>query len=97
MDGYSSRRFTATVCELARHEDRTSRAPRSPHWTQTVKSSVLHAMSLAKYVLVYNRGWAADSPSRRVRDKAKQDQSDARAELLAEQMRIKDVRMGLLV
>ena len=73
------------------------REPALPaHWTQTVKSSVLHAMSLAKYVLVYNRGWAADSPSRRVRDKAKQDQSDARAELLAEQMRIKDVRMGLL-
>ena len=68
--------------------------PLPPHWPATVKSSVLHVMSLAKYSLVYNRGWSADSPSRRIRDRANQDQSDAQIELLHEITRIKDARMA---
>ena len=49
---------------------------------------------MAKYALVYNGGWAADSPSRRIRDKATINQQAARIELLVEQMRIKDARNG---
>ena len=98
MDAFSSRRFTATIRPRARHGRPVMKTeyrdpPLPPHWTETVKSCFLHVFSLAKHSLVYSHGWAADSTSRRVRDKARIDRSDAQSELLREMMRIKDSRM----
>ena len=94
MDGFSSGRFTANLVHQRPHESQTPRSAAAAHWPETVKSSMLRVLSLAKYALVYNSGWAADSPSRRVRDKATINQQATETELLREELRIKDTRMA---
>ena len=63
-------------------------------WPATVRSAMLHVISLAKYAAVYTRSWAADSPNARVRLRAAGDRSQEDAMLLREEMRIKDARMA---
>ena len=36
-------------------------------WPSRVKSAILHAISLAQYVIVYTRSWAVDSTNPRLR------------------------------
>jgi hypothetical protein len=55
---------------------------------------MLHVVSLARYVVVYTRSWAADSSNARVRFRAERDRSLEDAALLREEMRIKDARMA---
>ena len=69
-----------------------ARLPKS--WPATIRSAMLHVVSLAKYAAVYTRDWAADSPNARVRFRAERDRSLDDAALLREEMRIKDARMA---
>jgi putative transposase len=67
--------------------------PLPKQWGHSVKSAIVHVMTLAHYTLIYTRGWAADSKNSRLRDKAKAEQSDQDAALLREEVRLKDARM----
>ena len=70
-------------------------SPSLPHnWPESVKSAVLHTISMAQYGLAYSRGWAADSRNGRLRVKAKLDRANQEIALLREEMRIKDARMA---
>jgi putative transposase len=68
------------------------RLPKS--WPATVRSAMLHVISLAKCAAVYTRSWAADSRNARVRMRAERDQGQEDAALVREEMRIKDARMA---
>jgi len=63
-------------------------------WAKNVKSAVLHVISLAHYAIVAARGWAANSINARVRLAAENDRLKEEAELLREEIRIKDARMA---
>ena len=63
-------------------------------WAKNVRSAVLHVISLAHYAIVAARGWAANSINARVRLTAKNDQFDQEAQLLREELRIKNTRMA---
>jgi transcriptional regulator with XRE-family HTH domain len=67
--------------------------PKPRNWPASVKSTVLHAISLAQYSLAYVHGWAADSRNARIGLKAKLDRANREIALLREEMRIKDARM----
>ena len=60
----------------------------------SVKSVVLHSISLAQFALAYARGWAANCPNARVRLKSQLDRAKQEIALLREQMRSKDARMA---
>jgi transposase InsO family protein len=73
---------------------RRNHLPPLPHnWPASVKSAVLHAISLAQYSLAYVHGWAADSRNAPIGLKAKLDRANQEIALLREEMRIKDARM----
>ena len=63
------------------------------HWTGAVQAIMLRVIALAKYAIVYTRGWAANSSSLRVRLAAKVEQLQQEVALLREELRIKDGRM----
>ena len=67
--------------------------PLPRNWPESVKSAVLHTISLAQYGLAYTRGWAADSRNGRLRLKAKFDRANQEIALLREEMRIKNTCM----
>ncbi len=62
-------------------------------WKRQVRSSVLNVISLAQFAMAYTRGWAANSPSIRVRLKVQVDRLTQELHLLQEEIRIKDSRM----
>ena len=66
-------------------------------WSQSVKSAMLHILSLAHYTITYTRSWAVDSRITRVRLKAENVQLRQHISLLTEEMRIKDSRMKRIV
>ncbi len=68
--------------------------PSSRAWSHSVKSAVLHVISLAQFAIAYTRGWAVNSPNARVRLKSHLEQAKQEIALLREQMRIKDARMA---
>ena len=72
---------------------RTRLPPLPRHWPTSVKSAVLHTISLTQYTIAYARAWAADSANGRLRLKAKLDRANQEIALLREEMRIKDARM----
>ena len=72
----------------------TPKVPLPRGWKPSVRSAVLHVLSLAQYAAVYTRGWAADSVNRRVRLQADLDQASQEIALLREEMRIKDARLA---
>ena len=65
-------------------------------WASNVRSAVLHVISLAHFAITCARGWAANSINARVRLAAKCDRLQQEAELLGEEIRIKDARMARL-
>src|SRR5580700_8373723 len=69
------------------------RIPLPRGWPKMVKSAVLHVISLGQFTMAYTRGWAADSPNTRVRQKSEIDRLKSELSLVREEMRIKDARM----
>src|SRR5882762_4421278 len=65
-------------------------------WPATVRSAMLHVVSLAKYAAVHTRSWAAASSNARIRFRAERDRSLEDAALRREEIRIKDARMASL-
>jgi len=63
-------------------------------WPGSVKSAVLHVISLAHYAIVAARGWAANSINARVRLTAENDRLRQEVELLRQELRIRDARMA---
>lgn len=64
-------------------------------WSKHVRSAVLHVISLAQYITVYTRSWAADSVNGRVRLKAENERLKQEVALLKEQSRINGRRTDL--
>ena len=74
-----------------------SQAPTIPLpslWTDTVRSAVLHVISLAQFAAARTRGWAANSVNARVRLKTENDRLQQQVQLLREEIRIKDARLA---
>jgi transposase InsO family protein len=69
------------------------RIPLPRGWPQTVRSAVIHAISLAQFSVTHTRSWAADSWNARIRLKQENDRLRQEVALLVEEMRIKDARM----
>ena len=63
-------------------------------WTKSVRSAVLHVISLAHCIILSARGWAANSINARVRLSSDNDQAQQEIELLREELRIKDARLA---
>ena len=63
-------------------------------WAKTVKSAILHVISLAHFAIVAARGWAADSLNARVRLSGDNDQLNQEVQLLREELRIKNARLA---
>jgi hypothetical protein len=63
-------------------------------WPRVVRSAILQVVGLAQMSLTYSRSWAADSRLARVRLQAALDQARSEIALLAEELRIKDARVG---
>ena len=72
---------------------RTRLPPLPRHWTTSVKSAVLHVISLGQFATAYTRGWAANSPNARIRLAAEVERLKTELALRDEQERIKDTRM----
>lgn len=68
------------------------RLPKS--WTSTVRSAMLHVISLARFATVHTRSWAVDSINERVRLKAENCPLRQEFVLLQEEIQIKDARMA---
>ena len=73
--------------------------PQIPHipprnWPNSVKSAILHVISLAQFAAAYTRGWAANSPNARIRLAAENERLKTELSLRKEQERIKDARMA---
>jgi hypothetical protein len=65
-------------------------------WPRSVKSALLHVISLAQFAIACTGGWAANCPNARIRLKARLDRAQQEIALLREQMRINNVRMELI-
>jgi putative transposase len=76
----------------ATSRDNTIRLPAG--WPRRVRSSVVHAISLAHFSLTASRGWAANSWNARVRLREENDRLRQETHLLREELRIKDSRMA---
>jgi transposase InsO family protein len=63
-------------------------------WPRVVRSAILQVVGLAQMSLTYSRSWAADSRLARVRLQAALDQARSEVAMLAEELRIKDARVG---
>lgn len=74
------------------HRNRLPPLPRK--WPRSVRSAVLHVISLGQHAIAYTRAWAADSTNARLSLKAKLDRAHQEIALLREQLRIKDARMA---
>jgi hypothetical protein len=74
---------------------RRTRLPPLPRsWPTSVKSAVIHVISLAQFALAQTRGWAANSPNARIRLAAENERLKTELALRMEQDRIKDARMA---
>jgi len=63
-------------------------------WPETVKSALLHVMSLAHWAIVYSRSSAVNSPIERVRLASRLERAENEIALLKEEIRIKNARMA---
>ncbi|MEA3225872.1 MAG: hypothetical protein U9Q07_07960, partial [Planctomycetota bacterium] len=63
-------------------------------WPDSVRSAIIHIISLAHYAITCARGWAANSINARVRLTAENDQLKQEIQLLREGLRIKNARMA---
>ena len=73
---------------------RCSSASLPAGWPASVKSAVLHVISLAQFAAAHTRGWAANSINARVRLKAELNHAKQEIAVLREEIRIKDARMA---
>src|SRR5262245_50888880 len=65
-----------------------------PHgWSRRVRSAVVQVISLARTSLALTHGWASDSLNPELRQQAEVDRLRQEAQLLREEIRIKDARM----
>ncbi len=62
-------------------------------WTRSIRSAVIHAISLAQFSLTHTRSQAANSWNARIRLKADNDRLRQELALIIEEMRLKDARM----
>lgn len=69
------------------------RIPLPRGWPQTVRSAIIHAISLAQFSLTHTRSWAANNWNARIRLKQENGRLRQEVALLMEEMRIKDARM----
>ena len=79
---------------MTSHRQRTPRLPLPKGWPATIRSSMLHVISLARFTVVYTRSWAANCSNQRVRLKAELDRAREQIALQEEEIRIKDARMA---
>jgi len=77
---------------MARHQN-PGRTPLPRGWPQHVRLALLHVIASAQYAVAYTRGWAVDSPIRRLRLKAENARLRQEVALLTEEIRIKDARV----
>jgi hypothetical protein len=64
---------------------RRNRLPPLPrNWPTSIKSAVLHVISLGQYAIAYTRAWAIDSTNTRLSLKAKLDRANQESALLWE-------------
>ncbi len=71
----------------------STQIPLPKGWPRSVKSAILHVLSLAQYAAAYTRSWAADSRNARLRLRAQNGQLSQLVALLKEELRIKDGRL----
>ena len=64
------------------------------NWPRSVKSAVIHTISMAQFVTTYTRSWAANNLNSRIRLRAQLDRSEQDKALLREQLRITNSRMA---
>jgi hypothetical protein len=64
------------------------------NWPRSVKSAMMHVISLAQYATMYTRSWAANSVNPRLRRKADLDERDQEIARLREHVRILLARIG---
>jgi hypothetical protein len=81
------RRLTVARSVSARH-------PSAFRMGQEGPTPVLRVISLAQYAIVAARGWAANSINARVGLTAENDRPKQEAQLLCEELRIKDARLA---
>ncbi len=62
-------------------------------WPRSIRSAVIHTISLAQFSLTHTRSWAANSWNARIRLKQENDRLRQEVAILIEEMRIKDSRM----
>ena len=79
---------------MTAQRQRDPRLPFPKHWPATVRSSVLHVISLAQFAAVYSRSWAVNSVNQRVRLKGELERARQQIALLREEICIKDARMA---
>ncbi|MFB3894467.1 MAG: transposase, partial [Phycisphaerae bacterium] len=65
-------------------------------WAKSVKSAVLHVISLARYAILSAGGWAASAINPRARLAAEIERLHAEVAMLREELRIKDCRMAAI-
>jgi predicted RNA polymerase sigma factor len=70
-----------------------ARLPLPNGWPASVKSALVHAISLAHFGMTHVRGWCANNPITRVRLASENDRLKTEVALLREELRIKDARM----
>ncbi len=68
--------------------------PLPKSWPATVRSAMLHVVSLAKYAAVYARSWASDRADARVRIRAERNRHQEDNGLLHEELRSMDARIA---
>ena len=81
---------------MTANRQRSPRLPLPKGWPVTIRSSILHVISLAQFAAVYTRSWAVNSSSHRVRLKAKVQRLENDNAQQREEIRIKDARMALI-
>ena len=65
-------------------------------WKESIKSGMINAISLARYVVGRTRGEAAEHTDPATRSRAKLDQYEEEIALLVEEIRIKDTRWAAI-
>ena len=63
-------------------------------WPHSVRTGVLHVISLAQYAIAATRGWAADALNPRARQASDNDRLTGEVALLQEQIRIQNARLA---
>src|SRR5262249_46954838 len=75
--------------------DAASAPPHLPrNWPRLLQTTILHVLSLAHYVLVTTRSWAANAANERLRLAAMADELEHEIAMLREEIRVKDARLA---